>query len=147
MGLLRHAASPLDLAAGGMVLDVEVSASRLFPRIPGRSLLIHMLIDTGARYCAIQKELQEALALPRHGIVPVQSVHGVVDVPVVSARLRFPTTTLEERDPVQLIVIDLVQQGCQGLIGRDLLTSWRVVYDGAGGIYSIADLGGETKTF
>lgn len=137
---LGVSAGSIRLSEAGPLIEVEVgqpnsvieSMKAQGRDIPPSTSLV-ALIDTGASISAINADIAQQLGLLQTGAVPIGGVGGVREHPVYAAALRIPGGP--EYGAVQLIGAYLQQQM---LIGRDILCSMTLVYDGLGGAFRLS---------
>ncbi len=103
---------------------------------------IRALIDTGASCTCVDSDVLSQLALSPTGNVQIHtpstsgSPHSCNQYDI-SLMLLHPNLTLTF-GVVPVIESNLISQGIQALIGRDLLTRCLFVYDGSAGAFALA---------
>lgn len=87
-----------------------------------RSVMVPMLVDSGADASVLPRAVVAALALPTVGWAEVEGIAGRVDrARVVAMDLRIDRVTL----PVRAVVLEH-----DAILGRDVLASLRTTLDG-----------------
>jgi Aspartyl protease len=133
----------------GPVLDVliAVSASRkdalekASHSVPN-PISIRVMVDTGASSTCIDPTVLRQLELSPTGVIPVHTP-STKNEPSnmnqfdVSLTLMHPNLGLTLHN-IPVIESDLARQGIQGLLGRDVLASCLLVYDGQSGFFTLA---------
>ena len=123
------------LADEGLRMEVEVMPSADFMKQKGwdartaPSVRTQALIDTGARLCAIDRSVIDAL-----GVVPYQTSQVKTPFHTVESevyQLIFKLPGRKEHFPVTAVVADFSSDTCKALIGRDFLRYCNLVYNGA----------------
>ena len=127
---------PDGLAREGPWLAVEVSVPSALAEqiigqqeqppapIPGRALM-----DTGASRTCIDEQVCQGLGISTTDTVLLQTAGGEASCSCYPVRLEFPGT---EYGPFEIdaVGVDLAEAGCILLLGRDLLSSAKLVYNG-----------------
>lgn len=139
----------LQVAPGGPLIDVLIGVSKARQlaltqagqSVPS-SLQVRALIDTGASCSCIDPSIPKALGLAPTGIVTMltPSTGGqphTANQYDVSLVLRHPNLSLTLWT-VAMAESQLLMQGIQALIGRDVLTNCLLVYDGQVGSFTLA---------
>jgi clan AA aspartic protease (TIGR02281 family) len=115
---------------------VVVVAVELANRVAGRSVIVNMLLDTGATYTAIPMRVAKNLGVP---VNPEQTTR------ILTAKGSFERVPLLRLDTVQAlglssedveaVIINLpAKTGLDGLLGGSYLRDYRVVIDYPHGI-------------
>jgi predicted aspartyl protease len=97
---------------------------------------IPALVDTGASITAINIETAQRLGLQVTGSMRIGGATGSADQPVYAARVKIPDPFIEF-DPIQLPGAQLSGTPFQMLIGRNILCSMMLSYDGRKGRFSL----------
>lgn len=96
-----------------------------------------VLIDTGASRTSVDRSIVAALGLAPVGAAKVLTPSGQAPQMLYPARFSFPGTPLPSIEFSSVLGSDLQQQGIAALLGRDVLSSFLLVYNGPGGYISI----------
>jgi hypothetical protein len=103
------------------------------------------LVDTGASVSAVDDTVIQQLGVQPIGMVPVGTAGGPQQQAIYPGRFTFPGTTLPAIDFGSLLGCNLagqivaIHQGpLIALLGRDLLQSFVLVYNGPGGTFSLS---------
>lgn len=97
-------------------------------------LTVNGLIDTGASSCIVTKKIVDELQLLYTGQARVTSVQDEQERPQYFARFQFEWGAYKD-----VSVIECPLQGCDCIIGRNILIHWHLTYNGSGGFISICD--------
>lgn len=141
--------NPAALAGAGPVLEVEVNlpqplisllSSQNEP-IPAPSPGV-ALIDTGASRTCIDSAVLSNLGINPIGVVAIGTAGGSTRCLLFPARLSFPVVNLVI-DFGSVVGVNLQGQTINGaplvvLIGRDVLSRCLLIYNGAGGFFTLA---------
>ena len=132
--------SPFYLAQHGFVIEVEIHhPSRLIDpltksgQVVQSPATVQALIDTGATYSAIDKTLATNLGLLEVSQAVIASATGPTPTQVYAASLRFTDSGLAGFDPLPLLGVNLYGFKTPCLIGRDVLSTLLMIYDGKRG--------------
>ena len=123
------------LAEEGLRMEVEVMPSVDFMKQRGWSartapaVRTQALIDTGAKLCAIDRSVINALGVIPYQTAPVKTPFHTVESEVYQLIFKLPGR--KEYFPVTAVVADFSTDQCKALIGRDFLRYCNLVYDGA----------------
>jgi hypothetical protein len=139
----------LQVAPGGPLIDIMVGVSQSRAQtlqaagqpVPN-AVPVRGLVDTGASCTCIDPSVFQTLGLTPRGVTqmltpstgqqfhqaPTYDVSLILTHPAIS--LTFPNVSVAESH--------LSIQGIQALIGRDILNSCLLVYDGQRGIFILA---------
>jgi len=139
----------LQISPGGPLVDVLVTASeerrealrRVGQPIP-QPIQVRALIDTGASCTCVDPAVLRGLGLTPTGSTPIHtpSTGGALhnaeqyDVCII---FRNPEISLE-LPTVPVVAAELQVQGIQALLGRDVLTTCLLVYNGQRGFFTLA---------
>lgn len=96
------------------------------------------LIDTGASLCSVDESVIQQLGIPSFGYMPVSGVTGASVQNTYPASLSFPGTMLPNVTFFDFIGSPLSGLGILVLIGRNVLSSFVLVYNGPGGHMSLS---------
>ncbi len=102
------------------------------------------LIDTGASITSIHAPILIGLGINPVGVINVGTAGGPQQQSIYAARFSFPGTPLPGFELAQIIGCDLTgqtvlnQRPLIGLIGRDVLESAILVYNGSAGMFSLS---------
>ncbi|MGC8638526.1 MAG: aspartyl protease family protein [Isosphaeraceae bacterium] len=125
----------------GPVVDVKimqtvqrVEALKKANRSFGQPVVVAGLIDTGASCSALDTHIIERLGLEPHGVTPIHTpstgpayeLRHVYDASIVLGETENPALIVT----VGAIACDLAAEGYFALIGRDVLSHCRLIYDG-----------------
>ena len=113
---------------------------------PPEPVKTQALVDTGASCTAIDPKVLVQLGVTPTGRVPVHTPSTEATTPheanQFDVSILIPGLTPHVRPfvvPVlPVIEASLEHQGYQALVGRDILTSCLLVYEGQGGLFSLA---------
>lgn len=100
---------------------------------------IQALIDTGADCSAIDDTWARTLGLNSNGTKAIQSsAQGTtaIEAPIYEVKFSFGSlkaATRPEWHEIQAVGVSLIARGCLALIGRDLLSTSLLIYDGLKG--------------
>jgi len=137
---------PHGLFAGGIVMDLEISIDVETMRIlqsTGFALPSPMiakgLFDTGCTITSIDDSIISNLNLKTRGYVDVATANGQTKVTQHIIALSFPGTNLRGKTTHLVQAANLSEQPFKVLIGRDLMSTWAITYNGPAGFVSIAD--------
>ena len=144
--------SPQTLAAMGPVIQIriEVPAALATSLVAGNQLVPNpvdglALIDTGATITSIHAPILTGMGINPVGIATVGTAGGPQQQSTYAARVSFPGTPLPGFELSQVIGCDLTgqtvvnhQQPLIALIGRDVLATAVLVYNGSAGMFSLS---------
>ena len=141
----------LNLTPLGPLLDIQVGVSQSRAEALKREskpvpsgLKIRALIDTGASCSCVDEQVINDLGLTPTGSVPIFTPStGTTpcnkDQYDISILISFPFASISRGFPICPVVsANLAPQGYQALIGRDLLSTSLLVYNGQEGIFTLA---------
>lgn len=94
------------------------------------------LVDTGASITAINVPTAERLGLQPTGSIQVGGATGVSQMPLYAAMFRIPEPFIEW-DPMTISGANLSSTPFEILIGRNVLCSMTLAYDGKQGRFSL----------
>lgn len=97
---------------------------------------IQALVDTGASITAINTPVAQRLGLPTTGSIQIGGATGSAEQPLYAAMLRIPDPFVEW-DPMTLAGANLTGTPFDILIGRNVLCSMTLSYDGKSGRFSL----------
>jgi hypothetical protein len=96
------------------------------------------LIDTGASVCMLDDSIVNQLSIPPLGTRQIHSPAGPTQQYTYPASLSFPGTTLPNIAFSDFISGPLLPTGIIALIGRNVLSSFVLNYNGPGGHISLS---------
>ena len=102
-------------------------------RVSGRSRPVRLLVDTGAQISLISELVLEELRSLPEASIPVAGLFSTLtfhEVHVVSLDVSLTDGTTTVFEDAFLTAMPALDDGVDGLIGRDILGHLRVVYDG-----------------
>ena len=123
-----------DLPEHGLLMEVEVIPSIAFIQANGYAreeiptVRVRALFDTGAKLCAVDRSVIEALQVEPYKVATIQTPFHKQDSEVYLLTFRIPGE--REYFPVTAVVADLSDDVCKAIIGRDFLQYCTLVYDG-----------------
>lgn len=124
-----------DLVEEGLLMEVEIMPSLAFIKENGfikseiPIVRTMALFDTGAKTCAVDRSIIDALQVTSYKISPVKTPFHTIDSEVYLLIFKIPEK--KEYFPVTAVVADFSQDTCKAIIGRDFLQYCTLVYDGA----------------
>lgn len=124
-----------DLIEEGLTMEVDIMPSIDFIQAKGFSkssiptVRVTALFDTGAKTCAVDKSIIEALGVTSYRSSSVKTPFHTVEREVYQLIFKIPGK--REYFPVTAVVADFSQDRCKAIIGRDFLQYGLFVYDGA----------------
>jgi hypothetical protein len=103
------------------------------------------LVDTGATNSCVHESILADLGISPVGVRPAATAAGPVDQNLYPVRISFPgegwTLDLTSAAGVDLSGFQVQTKPPQDLIallGRDLLKNWVLIYNGPGGVWTVA---------
>jgi hypothetical protein len=133
------------LFSGGIVMDIVIGVDAITVQsshgenpIPP-PIAVKALVDTGCTITSIDNSLVTALGLKVRGYNPIHTANGTTIASQHQVSLAFPGTNLAGRQIHTVQTANLTGQPFLVLIGRDLMASWSVTYNGPAGFVSISD--------
>lgn len=136
---------PHALFSGGVAMDLLVGVDAITAQtLQGAGSLpspirVKALLDTGCTITSIDNALVAALNLKVRGYNPIHTANGTITASQHQVSLAFPGTALTGRSTHTVQAANLTGQAFQVLIGRDLMATWTITYNGPAGFVSIAD--------
>jgi hypothetical protein len=112
-----------DEAGEGFHLTVEVEAR--FPQ-NGKTARVRAMLDTGASMSVVSKKIIESIGASPTDSISMQSVTGLVKVPVYVVDLTVEQIRISQ---IRVIAVEGVDFA---LLGRDVLDRYSVVFDRSG---------------
>ncbi len=132
-----------SLRGRGPILPVQIgvpqtaeAAIREGGGVPGTIEEVQALVDTGASITAINMATAARLGLIATGSVQIGGVTGVSTQPLYGARIVMPEPGFTF-DPIQIVGAPLNAPDFELLIGRNLLCSMMMTYDGPRGQFAL----------
>jgi hypothetical protein len=128
-----------QLRVAGLTFPVAISLASVFtqnrPELAGETLSTAHL-DTGASRTSIDIGIAHKLGLIQAGKTSILTAGGIINAPTFLIDLLFPNTTLSpfinlEISSCNLHVINDVSPPFDILLGRDILSRWNIVWNGA----------------
>jgi hypothetical protein len=98
------------------------------------------LLDTGAAVTVISKTFAKHCKLLQTGETEIRALGNLQKCGEHAAAISFPGTSLRPIDPIRIVSADFLQEphyAC--LIGRDILRSWTITFDGRRNLVTITD--------
>lgn len=136
---------PHGLYSGGIMMDVVIGVDSITAQslqtsnIPVPSpITAKALVDTGCTITSIDTGIVSALQLKTRGYTQTHTANGLMNVGQHQISLNFPID-LKGRHVQTVQSVNLSGQPFQVLIGRDIMASWLISYNGTTGFVSIAD--------
>jgi hypothetical protein len=128
----------LALQRRGPILPIRIGLPKSSATQEGEEILeeVQALVDTGASITAINMATAERLGLIATGSIQLGGVTGVATKPIFGVRLVMPEPGFTF-DPVQIAGADLGTPDFEVLIGRNLLCSMLMTYDGTRGQFAL----------
>jgi hypothetical protein len=147
---------PTTLMHLGCNLQVEIATARAFVNnlsspLPRRSLTVMAHLDTGASQCNISPIIAKHLGLVATGVTSAQTANGTVQNPTYAIDLLFGASTLAPKFDLAVgsctLPFDLQKLWAEPnsstnfglLIGRDVMSSWHITWDGPTSTVIISD--------
>ncbi len=96
------------------------------------------LVDTGASKTCVDATAVEGLGVSPMNKVQVQTPSGSTSQYLYPVRMSFPDTPLPGIEFSSVIGSVLAAQGIVGLLGRDVLSHFVLIYNGPAGMFSLA---------
>lgn len=104
-----------------------------------RSTETDALIDTGAQRTVISPEAVRKAGLSKINEADVRGVGGIVKAGVYVASLKFPRCSLSTIEVIEVSCCELPHILYHCLLGRDVLSRWKLTYDGPAGTWFIEE--------
>lgn len=114
-------------------LAAQMTAQGQIPPPPEE---IQALVDTGASITAINVATAQRLGLPVTGSIQIGGATGVAEQPMYAALFRIPDPFVEW-DPMTVAGANLSGTPFEILVGRNVLCSMTLSYDGKSGRFSL----------
>jgi hypothetical protein len=139
----------LPFSSGAPIIDLLVGVSR--PRSEALRLAkqnipppvpVRALIDTGASCTNIDPTILKSLQIPSTGTVPCHTPSTTSGKPHIANQFDVSLTLVHSLitrtfHAVPVVEAELLHQGIQALIGRDILSWCLLSYDGQAGTFAI----------
>lgn len=137
---------PQGLFAGGIVMDMAIAIDAVTAQamqignqsIP-QPVTAKALVDTGCTVTSIDQSIAQQLNLAVRGMTTTHTAAGPTTSNQYFVSFSFPGTDLQGRTLHRVQSVNLAGQPFQVLIGRDLMASWVISYNGSAGYVSIGD--------
>lgn len=137
---------PQSLFAGGIELDMALAVDAVTAQsmragninIP-TAITAKALVDTGCTITSIDDSIVQQLGLVVRGYATTHTAAGPINCGQYFVSFSFPGTQLQGRTLHRVQSVNLAGQPFKVLIGRDLMASWNINYNGPAGFVSIAD--------
>lgn len=144
--ITQHTPGPNSLYSGGVVLNLVIGVDAvteqalLTANLPvPQPVVVKALFDTGCTITSVDKSVIDRLNLKTIGFANTGTANGAVIVSQHTISIAFPGTGLTGKSLHVIQSVDLSGQPISALIGRDLMASWHITYNGPGGFVSISD--------
>jgi hypothetical protein len=98
------------------------------------------LLDTGAAVTVISKTFARHCKLMQTGETEIRALGSLHKCGEHAAAINFPGTSLRSIDPIRIVSAEFIREpnyAC--LIGRDILRSWKITFDGRSKCVTITD--------
>jgi hypothetical protein len=131
-----------------LFLPVRVS----FPRAEARlrlsaesevssPLLVRLILDSGSRYCSLRPHLMRQLRPPFLRRVEAQTQLGTSATEMFTVDLAFAEDRLAPLSSIRIVALGMPPRlrAYDGVIGRDVLSRWEILYRGPRGRLTIRD--------
>ena len=121
------------------IIQVEISypGGKMGTGATTKSILVPLVVDTGARWSFIAKDVIDSLALPNKGKAQVITGNGGVLFDTYQSDLRFPTINLLFPDTIVRELRTWNAPRFLGLLGMDILSKGTFHMDGPGGEFTL----------
>ena len=142
-----HYGSALNLAVNGPTFPVSVSVTAAYSALLQRAhrqvpppVAGLALIDTGSGLCYIDQNVLQSLGVPPYSFQPTKGATGNALTLTYPASLSFPNTGIPAITFWDFVALPSLFQehGYIAIIGRNVLSSWVVIYNGPGGSMTVA---------
>ena len=128
----------LKITIGPPVL--RLAGEQQMPSLPTtRFTETDALIDTGAQRTVLSPEAVRKVGLSKINEADVRGVGGIVKAGIYVASLQFPRCGLSSIEVLEVSCCALPHILYHCLLGRDVLSRWKFVYDGPTGSWYIED--------
>lgn len=123
-----------DLLEEGLLMEVEIMPSLAFIKEKGFTkssipiVRAMALFDTGAKTCAVDRSIIDALQVTSYKVTPVKTPFHTIDTEVYLLIFKIPGK--KKCFPVTAVIADFSQDTCKAIIGRDFLEHCTLVYNG-----------------
>lgn len=123
-----------NLEEEGLLMEVEIMPSLTFIKEKGfikseiPIVQTMALFDTGAKTCAVDRSIIEALQVTSYKVSQVKTPFHTIDTEVYLLIFKIPGK--REFFPVTAVIADFSQDTCKAIIGRDFLQYCTLIYDG-----------------
>lgn len=144
--IIKVEPGPHGLFSGGIVMDIAIGLDAITAQTLLASntpipppIITRGLVDTGCTITSIDNTLVSKLNLVARGYAQTHTANGIAQVSQHQVSINFPGTNLSGRHIQTVQAVNLSGQPFGVLIGRDLMASWSVTYNGTTGFVCIAD--------
>jgi len=144
--LIQVQPGPHGLFSGGVVMDIVIGVDLITAQSLQTSnipvpppITARALVDTGCTITSIDAAIASSLQLKTRGYTQTHTANGLMNVSQHQISLNFPGTNLMGRQVQTVQAVDLSGQPYGVLIGRDIMMSWSITYNGTTGFVCIAD--------
>ncbi len=131
---------PQQLAQNGMIINVQISNPS-----GGEPVQVRAMIDTGASITTLNASVAQRAGLQQTGETQLGGVGGMQNSPIYAAKVALSDYGVS-LDAVQVATIPDGQLPTDMLIGRDVLQSLTVTYDGPDGTFNVQQTGASPST-
>lgn len=135
----------IQLQARGPSLQIEISLNAILAAQYQQSghplpspVTGYALIDTGASVTSVDVSILDSLGIRAVGQLPISTPSGSSNQGIYSCQFSFPGTPIPVLPFVNVVGSLLKTQGILALIGRDLLRSFLLIYDGVHGSWTLS---------
>lgn len=124
-----------NLSEEGLRMEVGIMPSADFMKQKGWNMRTvpvfrtQALFDTGAKLCAVDQSVIEALGVQPYQTCAVKTPYQTLQSEVYQLIFKLPGK--KEYFPVMAVIADLSEDEYKAFIGRDFLRYCTLVYDGA----------------
>lgn len=136
LGQINEFAAALQRRGPILPIQIGLPSAASAAGVKGTMEEIQALVDTGASITAINQSAAERLGLIATGSIQVGGVTGTATMPVYGAKIVMPEPGYTF-DPVQIAGANLNAPDFDVLIGRNLLCSMLMSYDGMRGQFAL----------
>ena len=131
---LRHDGAVVTVAVGPPNSQAQAAAGQGKP--VGNVQTVKGMVDTGASISTVSDQVAQAAGLIQTGSVPLGGVGGTSERPIYAAAITLPEWGVTV-DPIELGGVTIPMPGIDMLIGRDVLRSLSLAYQGSAGAFQL----------